>query len=111
MTAEGRLAPASGADALIARLENVPFSRWHLRPRVVVGTATFFDAFDALSLAFVLPVLAPGCRRGYPFGVSDVRRRGHRGRGSGRAHAGDGQQTSGRYRRLRRFGQNRLLQA
>jgi hypothetical protein len=59
MTGEGRLAPASGADALIARLENVPFSRWHLRPRVVVGTATFFDAFDALSLAFVLPVLAP----------------------------------------------------
>ena len=59
MTAESRLAPASGPDALIARLENVPFSRWHFRPRVVVGTATFFDAFDALSLAFVLPVLAP----------------------------------------------------
>jgi len=59
MTAEGRLAPASAADALVARLENVPFSRWHFRPRVVVGTATFFDAFDALSLAFVLPVLAP----------------------------------------------------
>jgi putative MFS transporter len=59
MTEEGRLAPAAGVDALIARLENVPFSRWHLRPRVVVGTATFFDAFDALSLAFVLPVLVP----------------------------------------------------
>ena len=44
---------AAGADALIARLENVPFSRWHLRPRVVVGTATFFDAFDALSAHFV----------------------------------------------------------
>lgn len=59
MTEDGRLAHAAGADALIARLESVPFSRWHLRPRVVVGTATFFDAFDALSLAFVLPVLAP----------------------------------------------------
>jgi MFS transporter, putative metabolite:H+ symporter len=59
MTGKGRLAPAAGADALIARLESVPFSRWHLRPRVVVGTATFFDAFDALSLAFVLPVLVP----------------------------------------------------
>jgi len=32
-------------------------SRWHLRARIVVGSATFFDAFDALSLAFVLPVL------------------------------------------------------
>jgi putative MFS transporter len=48
---------ASSAPALIARLERVPFSRWHLRARVVMGSATFFDAFDALSLAFVLPVL------------------------------------------------------
>jgi len=48
---------ASDAAALIARLEAVPFSRWHLRARIVVGSATFFDAFDALSLAFVLPVL------------------------------------------------------
>ncbi len=42
---------------LIARLESVPFSKWHLRARVIMGSATFFDAFDALSLAFVLPVL------------------------------------------------------
>ena len=47
---------AAAAD-LIARLEAVPFSRWHLRPRMLMGSATFFDAFDALSLAFVLPVL------------------------------------------------------
>ena len=50
------MATAAAAD-LIVRLERVPFSRWHLRPRVVMGSATFFDAFDALSLAFVLPVL------------------------------------------------------
>src|SRR5207249_12287206 len=42
---------------LIARLENVPFSRWHAKARIVVGSATFFDAFNALSLAFALPVL------------------------------------------------------
>ncbi len=48
--------PGSGAD-LIARMERVPFSKWHVRPRVLMGSATFFDAFDALSLAFVLPVL------------------------------------------------------
>jgi MFS transporter, putative metabolite:H+ symporter len=45
------------AASLIARLENAPFSRWHTKARVVVGSATFFDAFDALSLAFALPVL------------------------------------------------------
>ena len=50
-------AAASAKAGLVARLEAVPFSRWHLRARLVVGSATFFDAFDALSLAFVLPVL------------------------------------------------------
>jgi len=47
----------TGADELIARLENVPFSRWHAKARIVVGSATFFDAFCALSLAFALPAL------------------------------------------------------
>ena len=54
--------PRPAAPDLIARLESVPFSRWHLRARLIVGSATFFDAFDALSLAFVLPVLAPEWR-------------------------------------------------
>jgi putative MFS transporter len=49
--------PAADGASLVARLESIPFSRWHLRARLVVGSATFFDAFDALSLAFVLPVL------------------------------------------------------
>ena len=48
----------AGAE-LIARMEQVPFTRWHLRARIIMGSATFFDAFDALSLAFVLPVLVP----------------------------------------------------
>jgi putative MFS transporter len=56
LKAEATGPEATGAE-LIARLEAVPFSRWHLRARVIMGTATFFDAFDALSLAFVLPVL------------------------------------------------------
>jgi putative MFS transporter len=42
---------------LLARLESVPFTRWHMKSRVVMGSATFFDAFGALSLAFALPVL------------------------------------------------------
>jgi putative MFS transporter len=45
------------ASNLIARIESIPFSRWHIKPRVVMGSATFFDAFDSLSLAFILPVL------------------------------------------------------
>jgi len=45
------------AAELLFRIENVPFSRWHTKARVIMGSATFFDAFDALALAFVLPVL------------------------------------------------------
>jgi MFS transporter, putative metabolite:H+ symporter len=45
------------AAELIARLERTPFCSWHLRARVIMGSATFLDAFDALSLAFVMPIL------------------------------------------------------
>lgn len=45
------------AAALVSRIESVPFSRWHSKARILIGSATFFDAFDALALAFVLPVL------------------------------------------------------
>ncbi|HVZ65656.1 MAG TPA: MFS transporter [Lacunisphaera sp.] len=49
-------APVSDAELLV-RMARVPFSRWHMRARLVMGSATFFDAFDVLALAFVLPVL------------------------------------------------------
>src|SRR5882757_8156312 len=58
--AAGALAAVPGgatAQGLLTRMESVPFSRWHMRSRVIMGSATFFDAFDALSIAFVLPVL------------------------------------------------------
>lgn len=42
---------------IVSRLERIPTSGWHVRTRVIVGIATFFDAFDALTLAFVLPSL------------------------------------------------------
>jgi putative MFS transporter len=45
------------AAALLARMEHVPFSRWHAKARIIMGSATFFDAFNALSLAFALPTL------------------------------------------------------
>jgi MFS transporter, putative metabolite:H+ symporter len=54
--------PAASSEAaspsqLIARLERTPFSRWHRKARILMGSATFFDAYNALSLAFALPVL------------------------------------------------------
>src|ERR1700735_4073069 len=58
-----RALPANAASAdgrgaaLIARMEALPFSPWHMRGRIVMGSATFLDAFDPLSLAFVLPIL------------------------------------------------------
>lgn len=55
---EGEGREGGDGAALIQRLEAVPFSRWHMKARIVMGSATFFDAFDALSIAFVLPVLA-----------------------------------------------------
>jgi putative MFS transporter len=48
---------AARSRSLLSRMSVVPFSRWHMKARIIMGSATFFDAFDALSLAFVLPVL------------------------------------------------------
>src|ERR1700722_10470851 len=42
---------------LVARIERLPRTFWHLKTRIIVGTATFFDGFDAITIAYVLPVL------------------------------------------------------
>jgi putative MFS transporter len=42
---------------LLSRMEALPFTRWHAKARILMGSATFFDAFAALSLAYALPVL------------------------------------------------------
>jgi putative MFS transporter len=49
----------SGSAEIAARIERIPMSPWHVKARVLIGVATFFDAFDALAIAFVLPVLGP----------------------------------------------------
>ncbi|HET7889426.1 MAG TPA: MFS transporter, partial [Bradyrhizobium sp.] len=49
----------NASSDLLGRLEQVPASRWFVIARVVMGSATFFDAFNALSIAFVLPILVP----------------------------------------------------
>ena len=43
--------------ALLTRFENLPVYTVALSRANVVGSATFFDGFDSLSLAFALPVL------------------------------------------------------
>jgi len=45
------------AEQIAARIERLPLSPWHLKLRVIMGAALFFDAFDALAIAYVLPVL------------------------------------------------------
>ncbi|MBV9969094.1 MAG: MFS transporter, partial [Xanthobacteraceae bacterium] len=57
-TGQLELAGASPAD-ILARIERLPLSSWQIKTRMIVGTATFFDAFDALSIAYVLPVVVP----------------------------------------------------
>jgi putative MFS transporter len=42
---------------LIQRMESVSFSPWHTWARIWIGSATFFDAFSALTIAYVLPAL------------------------------------------------------
>jgi MFS transporter, putative metabolite:H+ symporter len=61
-----RIMPPQSSDAhaqiirdIASRIERLPFSRWHLKARFLIGTATLFDAFDALTIAQVIPVLRP----------------------------------------------------
>jgi MFS transporter, putative metabolite:H+ symporter len=52
-------APVATAEEVVARIERLPLSWWHVKTRMIIGAATFFDAFDALAIASVLPVLVP----------------------------------------------------
>ncbi|WP_224028335.1 MFS transporter [Paraburkholderia caribensis] len=46
------------SEIIAARIERIPISSWHSKARSLLGIATFFDAFDTLAIAQVLPVLA-----------------------------------------------------
>src|SRR5947209_3267843 len=56
--AAGMRPDSDRASILVARIERLRMSRWHVKARVIMGIATFFDAFDVLAVAYVLPVLA-----------------------------------------------------
>jgi putative MFS transporter len=54
-----RSAGAAMAAAMVAaRLDRLPLSSWHIRVRLILGIATFFDAVDLLAISFALPALA-----------------------------------------------------
>ena len=48
---------AADARAIAARIDRLPLSRWHLKTRILLGSAGVFDAIDVLAIAFVMPVL------------------------------------------------------
>jgi len=52
-------AQAVSAEEIVARVERLPISWWHVKTRIIIGVATFFDAFDALAIASILPVIVP----------------------------------------------------
>jgi MFS transporter, putative metabolite:H+ symporter len=44
---------------IAARMERLPLSAWHNKMRLIVGSTNFSDAFDALTIAYVLPAIIP----------------------------------------------------
>ncbi|HTJ26058.1 MAG TPA: MFS transporter [Candidatus Limnocylindria bacterium] len=48
-------APSPGS--IVGRLERIPFTRTHLRVAAILGTGTFFDAFDLLAIGIALTVV------------------------------------------------------
>lgn len=46
-------------QTIAARLERLPNSRWHVTITVILGVAIFFDSFDSLAIAYVLPAIVP----------------------------------------------------
>ena len=51
------ISTAMDARHVNARLERLPYTSWHTRMRIIICTAWFFDAFDSLTIAYVLPPL------------------------------------------------------
>jgi putative MFS transporter len=51
--------PSAGSDpsAIAARIDRIPTGRFHIKLASMVGVGTFFDGFDAISLAVVLPLV------------------------------------------------------
>jgi len=44
-------------EYIAARIERLPPSKWDFKVRSIIATATFFDGYDIVAIAFVLPSL------------------------------------------------------
>jgi MFS transporter, putative metabolite:H+ symporter len=44
-------------QTIAARIERLPYSSWHIQITVILGIAIFFDSFDSLAIAYVLPAI------------------------------------------------------
>ena len=53
----GPQAAGVSANMVAARLDRLPVSSWHVRVRLILGIATFFDAVDLLAISFALPAI------------------------------------------------------
>jgi MFS transporter, putative metabolite:H+ symporter len=60
------VAPAADPrSAVICRIERLPFSRFHMHLASILGVGTFFDAFDAISIAVALTVIFTSLHIGF----------------------------------------------
>ncbi len=57
MTSDAMTSETLSEERIAARIERLPPSGWYVRMMLIVGMAGFFDAFDALTIAFVVPAL------------------------------------------------------
>lgn len=42
---------------IAARIERLPLTSWQVKARLIIGVATFFDAFDVLAIGYALPAI------------------------------------------------------
>jgi MFS transporter, putative metabolite:H+ symporter len=57
--------PVDRRSIVIARLERIPFSRFHFHLASILAVGTFFDAFDALTIAVALTVIFTSLHIGF----------------------------------------------
>src|ERR1700728_3691458 len=58
VVASDSIAAVTSSAMVAARLERLPFSSFHIKIRLILGIATFFDAVDLLAISFALPAIA-----------------------------------------------------
>jgi len=57
MTVTANAGSGTELRQIAARLERLPYSSWHRNMRLIICSAWFFDAFDSITIAVVLPPL------------------------------------------------------